>query len=76
VAVQALAVGWLAAGAAFCGLAAGLLLARWAQSYFRSEDFDPRQSNIENAKLRAKVGAGLPCTTGRQGTCSFELAAE
>ncbi|EFN51596.1 hypothetical protein CHLNCDRAFT_139978 [Chlorella variabilis] len=52
--VQALALGWVAAGAALGGLFVGLLVAKWAQNHFRNE-FDEKKSTIENALLRAKV---------------------
>jgi hypothetical protein len=44
----------VAAGGALCGCLAGLLLARWAQRYFKTE-FDAERSAAENARLRAKV---------------------
>lgn len=53
--VQALGMGWVAAGAAAVGLLLGLVLAKAAQSYFISKEFDPNRVSSENAQLRAKV---------------------
>ena len=68
--VQALALGWVAAGAALGGLFVGLLVAKWAQNHFRNE-FDEKKSTIENALLRAKVrpGGGRAWSGGGAGVC-------
>ncbi|PSC74519.1 Myb-related B isoform A [Micractinium conductrix] len=52
--VQALAVGWVVAGAALAGVLVGLAVAKAAQAHF-SREFDPQVASIENARLRAKV---------------------
>lgn len=56
VAVRALALGWVAAGAAAVGLLLGLVLAKAAQNYLMSHQLDAERAAVENARLRAKVG--------------------
>ena len=66
--VHAAALALVVAAAALGGLLLGLVVAKAAQNFFRSQ-FDPEKASLENARLRAKVGPSQHWQASECRTC-------